>query len=195
VTGTAVPVGNVECSAKEGGVKYTSASGTNAICNGAKGREGSPWTAGGTLPEGKTETGEWTSPAVEHTTGAPFLTAISFPIPLASPLGESNVHILFHPRSQSSCASLKEPSEKQECEEAREAEEKHLEAEEAFCPGTTEEPKADTGNLCVYVGREGAGIPEGVLRASFEPGADVSGALILLGNPIGTLHGTWAVTA
>lgn len=39
-----------------GGAEFISASGNTYACNG---NEGSPWTAGGTLPSGKTETGEW----------------------------------------------------------------------------------------------------------------------------------------
>ena len=39
---------------KEGGLEFTVGSGTATFaCN------GSPWTAGGTLPKGKTEKGEW----------------------------------------------------------------------------------------------------------------------------------------
>jgi hypothetical protein len=52
-----------------------------AVCNG---KEGSPWTAGGTLPSGKTEKGTW---AVDGAPGAESLRAsISFTIPLAEPV-------------------------------------------------------------------------------------------------------------
>jgi hypothetical protein len=62
--------------------------------NGTNGKEGSPWTAGGTLPVGSTETGVWTMGPVATGAGVTFLnTAISFSIPLASPIAVSNVHI------------------------------------------------------------------------------------------------------
>ena len=49
----------------KGGSKFVAASGTTYACNGANGTpgqqgpEGEPWTAGGTLPSGATETGVW----------------------------------------------------------------------------------------------------------------------------------------
>jgi hypothetical protein len=70
-------VGSVTC--KEGGVEVKSAKPTTAVCN------GSPWTAGGTLPSGKTETGTWNVAQFElpiSTTDR--LASISFPIPLPS---------------------------------------------------------------------------------------------------------------
>ena len=48
------------------------------ICNG---KEGSPWTAGGTLPSGKTETGVWIVPGEAETP-----VSISFTLPLATAL-------------------------------------------------------------------------------------------------------------
>jgi len=56
------------------------------ICNGEKGDTGDPWTAGGTLPSGATETGSWAMPGASP----PVATAISFPIPLAQPIAEPN---------------------------------------------------------------------------------------------------------
>ncbi len=55
---------------------------------GPTGTTGSPWTAGGTLPKGSTETGAWSV----FSTSAGFLpTAVSFPIPLKNPLDGSHV--------------------------------------------------------------------------------------------------------
>ena len=67
---------NGTTSGGKGGSKFESASGKTYACNG---KEGSPWTAGGTLPSGKTEQGEWSA-----TNGASELgqDAISFVIPL-----------------------------------------------------------------------------------------------------------------
>ncbi len=62
--------------------------------NGANGAPGSPWTAGGTLPVGSTETGTWSLGPVPTGAGLTSLeTAVSFPVPLASPIAEVNVHI------------------------------------------------------------------------------------------------------
>jgi Collagen triple helix repeat (20 copies) len=57
------------------------------VCGGEEGPEGSPWTAGGTLPKGSTETGVWAFSKGEK----PGVVPISFPIPLAKPVG---VHVL-----------------------------------------------------------------------------------------------------
>jgi hypothetical protein len=57
---------------------------------GEEGPEGSPWTLGGTLPIGATETGTW----VLNTTAASAdaYISISFPIPLKAGLGGIGVH-------------------------------------------------------------------------------------------------------
>jgi hypothetical protein len=75
VTGVAATTG--ECPA--GGVKYTSASGANTVCNGKNGTNGQTGFTE-TLPEGKTETGVWGTGLVTPT-GAYGL-PISFTIPL-----------------------------------------------------------------------------------------------------------------
>jgi hypothetical protein len=57
---------------------------TTFACNGEKGSPGapgSPWTAGGTLPEGATETGTWGAQVPKL---APGLIPISLPIPMAA---------------------------------------------------------------------------------------------------------------
>jgi len=71
---------------KAGGSKFVAANGTTYACNG---ENGSPWTAGGTLPPGATETGIWslTGGAAEEV-----YVPMSFTIPLAQPLGSSRVH-------------------------------------------------------------------------------------------------------
>lgn len=57
------------------------------VCNG---KEGSPWTAGGKLPVGSTETGTWSLNATEEDTEV--VAPISFPIRLISELGPGTVH-------------------------------------------------------------------------------------------------------
>jgi Collagen triple helix repeat (20 copies) len=147
---------------------------------GHEGKEGkSGFTA--TLPPEETETGTWIiSVGVEENP----LTAISFPIPLAAPLEENEVHYV---------------------EESGNG---------ATCPGSAEEPEAEAGNLCVYqklaagVEENNHGFAEpAFIRTGATPafppelGAGVSGAQLLLqheANPATspvTAWGTWAVTA
>jgi hypothetical protein len=86
-------VGDEGCEEK-GGFEYeVPGSGEPApVCNGKEGKdgkEGSPWTAKGTLPPGATETGTW---ATGIGTGeAP--AAISFQLPLAKKILGTHVHI------------------------------------------------------------------------------------------------------
>jgi hypothetical protein len=71
------------------------------------------------------------------------------------------------------------------------------------CPGTAQEPKANSGNLCVYIGYDpasNAGIT-GVFKPSANiptPGASTSGGLLLFKNEntqgSAFAYGTWAVT-
>jgi hypothetical protein len=58
---------------------------------GVTGENGSPWTAGGTLPVEATETGAWSGVAPKEEAE---LIAISFPIALASPIEPGNVRII-----------------------------------------------------------------------------------------------------
>jgi len=76
---------------KSGGSEFTAAEGKiTYACN------GSPWTAGGTLPVGASETGVWT--LGEATAPSSALAAISFPIPLAAPLeNEPECGVAGHP--------------------------------------------------------------------------------------------------
>jgi hypothetical protein len=182
VTSAAVGKG---ANCKEGGAKFTVGSGASAYaCNGEKGKQGEPgepgapgepWAVGG-LPAGATETGVWSAGAPETATGLPVLTPLSFPVPLAARLDEAHVHFM-----EVGAASTEE------------------------CPGTVEEPKAASGNLCVY-----AELTEGMASgrvitpgfAAFftknEVGALKSGAeLIVVTNGEATRHledGSWAVT-
>jgi collagen triple helix repeat protein len=77
-------VGSVTC--KEGGLKVASAEPETAVCNGLKGEkgaEGSPWTAGGTLPSGATETGSWSAGGIEQAAHGETL-AFGWSIPLTA---------------------------------------------------------------------------------------------------------------
>ncbi len=109
-----------EC--KEGGSAFTVAAKTEHVCNGKPGATGSPWTAGGILPKGSTETGVLL--ANSHDQGL-YYASVSFPIPLAAPLTEKQLFFVTVEEITGGTA----PSE---------------------CPGTVEKPTALEGNLCVY---------------------------------------------
>ncbi len=176
-------------SCTEGGTKLVGTSTTYA-CNG---EQGSPWTAGGTLPSGQTETGSWAVGTTPSTTcslpdctvtagpsnfAAALYSPISFNIPLAASLDPPHAHFLKEgfPTGDTT------------------AEEKEN------CPGSAEEPKAKAGHLCVYTASE-AGSGFGTILPNGSPGgtngASPSGAVIALINwGEGTRRfGSWAVTA
>jgi hypothetical protein len=72
--------------------------------NGTNGKNGEPWTAGGVLPSGKSETGVWSigpTPAVGHESLVK--TTISFLIPLEKSLEKANVHIFEGPTAPEHC--------------------------------------------------------------------------------------------
>ncbi len=136
---------------------------------GEKGPAGSPWTDGGTLPEGATETGAW-SAYTKATGNDP--AAISFPIPLAS-VPTFEVATNYIPSNESPTAQ---------------------------CPGTAANPKAASGNLCVYAGEDEEHTVE--FKKALNPGGEgVEGpgktgvVLLFFGGNIGYAYGSWAVTA
>jgi hypothetical protein len=134
---------------------------------GPEGEEGSPWTLGGVLPHGKTETGVWSYYDVgTNTKGQILSAAISFPIPLEeAPVA----HLVKH----------------KEWEENKDPE---------GCKGTIEKPQAEPGNLCAFE-HPGEGVSFLTFFAPGGEAAEATGAVILFestGEPIFT--GTWAVT-
>jgi Collagen triple helix repeat (20 copies) len=172
-TGPAGPAGGP---GKEGSAGKEGTSGKE----GTAGKAGTDGTTGftKTLPSGQTETGAWTleQPALELPEENPVpYTSVSFSIPLAAELDEEHVVLL---------GEGKEGTE-----------------HEAECPGSTEEPLAAKGYLCVYTT-----IEQDVSSAFLQPpaslstkGAGTNGAIIRV-NPtteeeplIGV--GSWAVTA
>jgi hypothetical protein len=75
VTSKALGKGTVGC--PEGGTEFTAAENKKTTaCN------GSPWTVGGTLPSGQTETGTWATVYAAAAEGDPMASPISFTIPL-----------------------------------------------------------------------------------------------------------------
>jgi hypothetical protein len=124
VTGKEVKKTEAACG-KLGGVGYTLAGKTENVCNG---KEGSPWTAGGTLPEGKTLKGEWS--LIAEASGAFNLVgnSVSFALPLsANPVK----HYIRAPTEAEKEVSKFPPPP-------------------AGCTGNVEEPGAQPGNLCVF---------------------------------------------
>jgi hypothetical protein len=162
---TTITFPGVKGSCTVGGIEVKSASPPVNVCNG---KEGSPWTAGGLLPPGETETGAWSGVTQTTDFGPAAIVPISFSIPLGAELGGANTHF----SSEVGFATN--------------------------CPGTAEEPEANEGHLCVYVGHNvGATFItfQTPAKLSFS-GAGTTGAVLLLeGEPGKIAWGTWAVTA
>jgi hypothetical protein len=176
---TEIPTGEPEC-AELGGAMVTPEGGTGVeVCNGEEGAEGSPWTAGGTLPSGRTETGTFagvTEPLEGENLGK---AAISFAIPLAAPLDEDHVVVVVETSTAPEKANCENPNH----------------------PGTASfaNPEAKPGYLCVFAQHF---LISGHVEISApslgeQPGADVSGAIAELRStePEDAAYGTWAVTA
>ena len=160
----------------EGGAEFKVGSG--AATHACNGKEGSPWTAGGTLPSKATETGVWSfGPIAEASVPLTFgerrlfVPVASFAIPLAAPLAESQVHYI-----------------------------KKGETAPSGCTGgTAANPIAESGNLCVYAHEEeevessssGIANPDGGGK-----GAGTTGAyeIFTVTGGAGFGLGTWAVT-
>jgi hypothetical protein len=193
---------NGTTSGGKGGSKFVSASGTTYACNG---KQGEPWTAGGTLPSGKTETGSFLLSGEFHSAVAAFA-QISFPIPLAQPLfggeeGGEEEPCINNPPSATCQVHYINPQGKEVIIPGVTELEAH-----PSCPGTAEDPKAAAGNLCVYAvlaendekGPGSASIYKAGSPSTSFPGASTAGAMIFFpkgatGEP--SARGTWAVTA
>jgi collagen triple helix repeat protein len=160
---------------KEGGSKFVAGASTTYACN------GSPWTAGGTLPKDATETGAF-GPSKETLgpgliePGETIVDSIGFTIPLVSA-----PEFIFVPGTASGYGSA------------------------TGCAGVVGGiPKAASGKFCVYMGTEtgfGSATASAFrLEDQSAAGADRSGALLEVHCPEGggniacTAAGTWAVT-
>jgi hypothetical protein len=170
VTVTKLAKGSSKCA--EGGAEFKVGAGAASACN------GSPWTAGGTLPSGKTETGLFSVWGAGGPVGGGFKisTSISFPIPLTEGV---KAKVIAEGKS----------------------------GEGAGCPTTSnvQHPEAEPGFLCVFVakttnlslGPDIVGLEE---TGASENTAGITGTL-LEALTIGTedsnmaFNGTWAVTA
>lgn len=173
VTVTEIEEGEPECEERGGAeVKQEGAASGVEICTG---EEGSPWTAGGTLPKGSTETGTWAFTANDADTE--ILVPISFPIQLSKgELEGTEVHFQSDADFATKCPG-----------------------------GTAIKPLAPSGELCVYFNTFGGAPINATFRGIFpasqlvEPGATRAGAILAFTfsgaageTAIGA--GTWAVT-
>jgi len=127
---------------------------------------GSPWTAGGTLPVGKTETGSYTvtSEAGTGVVAGFALGNITFTIPLAAELDAS--HVILSTGSNPTCT------------------------------GTELHPTAPSGFLCVYESSKSSMGAGEIFTAGLTNGANTTGALIGYPPTAAEAFaiGSWAVT-
>jgi hypothetical protein len=186
----------------EGGTEVKSAKPTTFVCNGKKGENGQTGFTE-VLPAGKTETGTFT--LLAEVAGLP-VASVSFPIPLADPLGEGDVHLIAPNGEELLKEGLVTPTEvpPTDCGSGIET------------PGGPEinaaNPQAAPGNLCVYLGGETEEVTEGmgsqlIADPSYEcrafgclgegAGASIAGARIYAVEAAegAAAWGTWAVTA
>ncbi|HSS04028.1 MAG TPA: hypothetical protein VLK89_02415 [Solirubrobacterales bacterium] len=169
---TTGPTGPGEC--QSGGIKVLSASPPAKVCNGTTG-----FTK--TLPSGETETGGFAVNGTEFDLNGE-KGSISFNIPLAAPLGATNVHYI-------------DPI---------------LETTSDKCTGDNENPTAAKGHLCVYAAAAfDHFMPfEEIQNFGGTAGAAKIGAVLLFKKPAfefpeeptepkpsGYIAGSWAVTA
>jgi hypothetical protein len=125
VTVNEIEAGEAECNERGGVIISVEGSGSGQeVCNG---EAGSPWTAGGTLPEGATETGSWSM--VGSATEEKAIAPISFAVPLAAaiPAGPSHVSVVGPGEAAPAACEV------------------------GGVKGTPANPLATSGHLCIYV--------------------------------------------
>jgi len=170
-TGAEEPVAE-PCAGRGGVFVGPEGSELDPVCNG---EEGSPWTAGGTLPTEQTETGAWATSFSGET-----LVQLPFTVPLQATLDAA--HVVSHLKGYNG--------------------EDNSGVEHETCPGRASNPKAKVGYLCVYtsgftpVTVEIKGIGNAGSLGFGTGGAGKAGAYLWLGSASATFGwGTWAVTA
>lgn len=156
-------------SCKEGGSEFTAAENKKTYaCN------GSPWTVGGTLPSGKTETGTWgVSGVAPFSAGGEFMFAsISFSIPLET-APTPNIIGEGEGEGEGKVSPLITGGQ---------------------CQGNHGSPGATAGNLCIFVTRQ-----HGVASLlMWEGNSGKTGGLVQVAfankEAFTFVNGTWAVT-
>ncbi len=175
VTAVEIPAEEPECEGRGGAIIEPQ---QIEVC---AGKEGSPWTGGGTLPAGATETGSWafTGSSEDPSDAEKILVPISFPVPLAAQrLAGPAVHYSGSPADASFFAPDKD------------------------CPTGLEEfpPSALPGKLCVYLnnGEGEVGLEYKAIRSSVttNKGASSSGGYLefVATAPVAHASGVFAVT-
>jgi len=185
ITNTAEPTGTGNCEGR-GGAKFAVGAGSPTFaCNGKEGQQGIPGTPGTTgftetLPSTKTETGEW---------------FISHPVNVAAEFGEGLAPVAF-PIPLTAAAATTVSSNGVEVMHKADG------SPPTNCTGgSLNEPKANPGYLCVYIGEasqwKSAQEPVVSFKADFAtPGVNTSGTLLYTElKETGYGSGTWAVTA
>lgn len=186
-----------QCANGEGGVKLSVGASNAEVCNGQEGEQGeqgekgNPWTPDNVLPPGATLKGTF---AVNWVSGPKvnYFADISFPIPLAAELAESDIHAVTKTGKE---LSFSPPG--------------YVDA--VNCLGSALNPITKPGKLCVYIGdieNQGsfgpvaADVPliqkPNALGLGAGTGVGVSGAslaFIANGTGPGGAVGSYAVTA
>ncbi|HWM55698.1 MAG TPA: hypothetical protein VNO20_09950 [Solirubrobacterales bacterium] len=173
VTNTEVPVGGTDCD-ERGGAEFKVGNGTSTFaCNGEGGKDGEPWTLGGTLPKGATEKGTWVVEIGGE--GGVGRASASFTIPLISGIPAENTHVVGE--------GITAPPE---CDDG---------VGNAPSP---ENPEAAPGHFCAFVAgfEVGGDVIEVSNPATFLGGTGLTGAILIAsGTENEAGFGTWAVTA
>ncbi len=199
VTVTQIPEGELACDELGGAELKQEGAGSGVdVCNG---EEGSPWTAGGTLPPGETLTGAW---AFNGSSGGEEWVPISFPLPLSEELQPGDW------RPAAGGGPIEDPGEVHYINPAgkevlvNEEDFTTVERNSDACKGTAAVPTAEPGHLCVYASVREKSIVYG--NFSFaqpgnanllaKGGASRTGATMRAFTEAGARgRGTWAVTA
>jgi hypothetical protein len=202
ITSAEVAKSSSACS-KQGGAEFTSGNGKTTACNG---KEGSPWTAGGTLPSGKTETGSWAFGGLSYESET-FLFRIpvaSFAIPLATKLSGEGCNKVEAGHVAETCHVHYINAAGKEVILTEELEVEDLTPTE--CSESAATPTAEPGNLCVYAeyeeniqGDSNKIEDPSTTGPTASSGAATTGAFmffkkLVVGEPLAG-YGTWAVTA
>jgi Collagen triple helix repeat (20 copies) len=192
-TGAAGAPGAAGAKGEAGAKGATGATGANGArgavgATGATGASGSPWTAGGTLPNGSTETGTWATSGPAND-GPVRIALASFTVPLAEP---PTVTVIGPEEGQ---------DQAKENEKAKqENEERKLNGEPELplpiptdCKGKAGKPEAVAGNLCIfeYYAEHVTAIKTGELVST----AGAIAKVIHSEEEPFQAVGTWAVTA
>jgi hypothetical protein len=194
--GSQGPAGSPGPQGPKGETGATGAAGA-AGKTGLNGKNGEPWTAGGTLPQGQTETGTWGFGPSETSEESAYVPVASFPIPLAAPLAEGHAHFINADGMEVTSFTEPKPGEHVPVEVPSK------ECGSGITPGITalesaEDPKAKPGNLCIYAIRlikmtsDSEVLSLSGATAAGKTGA--RGAFFFEAGPKAA-YGTWAVTA